>query len=174
MKEMIMKAFKALGFELEELGELGYGFEYEGVHYLWLADGGDDMLSLCIPAVLNKDNEEEQTFYHIMDKFNSSLKFIKANAVGDGMWLFYERELVGGEDFDKLIPRMILHLDHAYRMLIGAGNDEDKAEPNAVEPLSDDVRIVVSDGVRKVVSDGVKSEVSDEGTCYNLIFDMPD
>ena len=31
MKEKILEAFKALGFEVEDL-EIGYGFQYEGKH----------------------------------------------------------------------------------------------------------------------------------------------
>ena len=48
-----------------------------------------------------------------MDKMNSTLKYVKANKLGDGLWLFYERELFGGEDLEKLVSRMILHLEAA-------------------------------------------------------------
>ena len=34
MKEKILNAFKALGFEMENLEELGYSFDYEGLHFL--------------------------------------------------------------------------------------------------------------------------------------------
>ena len=49
----------------------------------------------------------------LMDKLNSTLKYVKANKLGDSMWLFYERELYGGEDLEKLVSRMILHLEAA-------------------------------------------------------------
>jgi hypothetical protein len=48
-----------------------------------------------------------------MDKLNSTLKYVKANKLGDSMWMFYERELYGGEDWEKLVSRMILHLEAA-------------------------------------------------------------
>ena len=32
MKEKILEAFKALGFEMEELEGMGYGFQYESVY----------------------------------------------------------------------------------------------------------------------------------------------
>lgn len=131
-KETILNAFKTLGFELENLNELGYSFEYEGIHYLWLANSEDDLLSICIPAALGKDDEEELTFYHIMDKVNASLKFIKANAVGDSMWLFYERELLGEEDFGKILPAIILHLEEAYHLMCD-DDSEDQEESDTEE-----------------------------------------
>lgn len=157
MKEKIINAFKALGFELEELGELGYGFEYEGAHYLWLANGDDDMLSICIPGILNKEDAGEWEMLQLMDKINGSLKFVKANSVGDSVWLFYEHEMLGEENFERLLPHMVIHLDHAYRMLINADNDE-KAAPDAEEALSNDAPKVVSD----------------EDINRNCIFEMPD
>lgn len=157
MKEKIINAFKALGFELEELGELGYGFEYEGAHYLWLANGDDDMLSICIPGILNKEDAGEWEMLQLMDKINGSLKFVKANSVGDSVWLFYEHEMLGEEYFERLLPHMVIHLDHAYRMLINADNDE-KVGPDAEEALSNDAPKVVSD----------------EDINRNCIFEMPD
>lgn len=157
MKEKIINAFKALGFELEELGELGYGFEYEGAHYLWLANGDDDMLSICIPGILNKEDAGEWEMLQLMDKINGSLKFVKANSVGDSVWLFYEHELLGEENFERLLPHMVIHLDHAYRMLINADNDE-KVGSDAEEALSNDAPKVVSD----------------EDINRNCIFEMPD
>lgn len=157
MKEKIINAFKALGFELEELGELGYGFEYEGAHYLWLANSDDDMLSICIPGILNKEDAGEWEMLQLMDKTNGSLKFVKANSVGDSVWLFYEHEMLGEENFERLLPHMVIHLDHAYRMLINADNDE-KVDPDAEEALSNDAPKVVSD----------------EDINRNCIFEMPD
>ena len=42
MKEQILDAFKALGFEMEEMEGLGYGFQYEGKHYLYVYNEDDD------------------------------------------------------------------------------------------------------------------------------------
>lgn len=173
MNEMIIKAFRALGLELEVLDELVYGFDYEGARYLWLANVDDDMLSICMPGIMDQEDVGELEFYKLMDKVNGTFKFVKANAVGDSVWLFYEHELMGEVNYERLIQHMVLHLDQAYRMLLIAGSD-DEADHDAEEALSDDVRVVVSDGVRKEVSDDVKTEVSDEGVYSNLIYEMPD
>ena len=47
----------------------------------------------------------------LQEKINSSLKYIKAYLLGDSVWLFYERQLMGEEDLETVIPRMILHLE---------------------------------------------------------------
>lgn len=132
MKEMIIKAFRALGLELEVLDELVYGFDYEGARYLWLANVDDDMLSICLPGIMDRDDSSELEFYQLMDRVNGCFKFVKANAVGDSVWLFYEHELLGEEDFERLIPHMILNLEQAYRRICEAASEED-AEPENEE-----------------------------------------
>lgn len=118
MNEKILNAFKNLGFEMEQLEDIGYGFEYEGLHYL-LVNGGDDeaFLSIALPAVLDKPELEDVKFYQVMDKLNSTLKYIKVNEFADGMWIFYEREMVGEEDFENLLPKMILRLEQAVAFM---------------------------------------------------------
>lgn len=118
MKEQILDAFKALGFELEEMEGFGYGFHYEGKNYLYLYNEDDeDFLNISIPAVLDIDEENNVGFYQVMDKINSTLKYVKANKLNDSMWLFYERELFGGEDLMVLLSRMILHLEAGLNFL---------------------------------------------------------
>lgn len=96
MKEKILEAFKALGFEMEDMEGLGYGFQYEGRHYLYMYNEDDeDFLNISIPAVMDLDDENNVGFYQVMDKINGTLKYVKANKLNDSMWLFYERELLG-------------------------------------------------------------------------------
>ena len=112
MKEKILDAFKALGFEMEDMEGLGYGFEYEGKHFLYMYNEDDeDFLNLALPAVLDIDDENNVAFYQVMDKINGTLKYVKANKLNDSMWLFYERELFDGEDLKQILSRMILHLE---------------------------------------------------------------
>ena len=47
----------------------------------------------------------------LLEKINSTLKYIKAYMLGNSVWLFYERELFGEEDLMTVISRMILHLE---------------------------------------------------------------
>ena len=114
MKEQILNTFAAMGFQLEEMEGFGYGFRYEGINYLYMPnDDDEDFLNIAVPAIVEINDENIHAVHLLMDKLNSTLKYVKANKLGDSMWLFYERELYGGEDFEKLLSRMILHLEAA-------------------------------------------------------------
>ena len=114
MKEQILNTFAARGFQLEEMEGFGYGFRYEGINYLYMPnDDDEDFLNIAVPAIVEINDENIHAAHLLMDKLNSTLKYVKANKLGDSMWLFYERELYGGEDFEKLLSRMILHLEAA-------------------------------------------------------------
>ena len=128
MNEKILNALNSLGFETEKLGQFGYGFDYEGVHFVWIDSDDEELLTIAIPGVLEKEDNSELKFYQLMDKLNSVLKYIKVNEYGDSMWLFYEREIIGEEDLEQVLPHMIVHLEQALRHLREAGE----------EPLSED------------------------------------
>lgn len=114
MKEQILNTFAAMGFQLEEMEGFGYGFRYEGINYLYMPnDDDEDFLNIAVPAIVEINDENVHAAHMLMDKLNSTQKYVKANKLGDSMWLFYERELYGGEDFEKLLSRMILHLEAA-------------------------------------------------------------
>ena len=129
MKEKILDVFKALGFDLEEVEGFGYGFQYEGRRYLYMCcEDDEDFLNIVIPAVLDLDEEDDICFYQLMDKINAARKYIKANKVGNSMWLAYERELFGDEDLKKVLTRMILHLDACLMFLQKAMKNSEKEE----------------------------------------------
>ena len=140
MKEKILDAFKALGFEMEELEGFGYGFEYEGKHFLYMYNEDDeDFLNIALPAVLDMDDEDNVGFYQVMDKINGTLKYVKANKLNDSMWLFYERELFGGEDLKQILSCMILHLEAGLMFLRSAmaASEENESESDS-EKIVDD------------------------------------
>ena len=139
MKEQILDAFKALGFEMEEMEGLGYGFQYEGKHYLYMYNEDDeDFLNISIPAVLDLDDENNVGFYQVMDKLNGTLKYVKANKLNDSMWLFYERELFGGEDLKQVLSRMIFHLEAGFYFLHRAMESSDDGSDTVSDETDSD------------------------------------
>ena len=149
MKEKILDAFKALGFEMEDMEGLGYGFEYEGKHFLYMYNEDDeDFLNIALPAVLDMDDENNMGFYQVMDKINGTLKYVKANKLNDSMWLFYERELFGGEDLKQILSRMILHLEAGLMFLRRAMASSEEDSDSASEDTDYDAD---SDGKEDVV-----------------------
>ena len=139
MKEKILEAFKALGFEMEGLEGLGYGFEYEGKLFLYMYNEDDeDFLNIALPAVLDMDDENNVGFYQVMDKINGTLKYVKANKLNDSMWLFYERELFGDEDMKQILSRMILHLEAGLMSLRRAMASSEEDSDSASEVTDSD------------------------------------
>lgn len=128
MKEQILNTFATMGFQLEEVEGFGYGFRYEGINFLYMPNDADkDFLNLAIPAIIDITEDNTLTALMMIDRLNSTLKYTKANRVGNSIWLFYERELYGGEDFERLLSRMILHLEAAidfFRITMENDNDE--------------------------------------------------
>ena len=112
MKEKILEAFAELGFQLEQMDDFGYGFSYEGTNFIFMPNSDDEeFLNICVPGIYDLDEESPLTFIELLNKINSTLKYIKAYELGKSIWLFYERELFGDEDLAKVISRMILHLE---------------------------------------------------------------
>jgi len=123
MKEKILAAFKTLGFEMEQLEDYGYLFHYEGLAMLWLLNEDEDFLHICIPNVYEQDEDEDLLYYRLMDKINNTMKYVKANGANGHIWLSYERQIIGEENFEELLPNMIVALEHGYRLL--SSSDED-------------------------------------------------
>ena len=111
MKEKILAAFENLGFNLEDNESLGFSFNYEGINYLYMYNEDDeDFLNISVPGIYNLEEDNKENYDALKEKINSTLKYVKAYTIGNGLWLFYERELIGNEDLEEVIRHMILHL----------------------------------------------------------------
>lgn len=138
MKEKILEVFAELGFQLEQMDDFGYGFSYEGTNFIFMPNADDEeFLNICVPGIYDLEEESPLLFIELMNKINSTLKYIKAYELGKSIWLFYERELFGDEDLAKVISRMILHLEAGLMFSRKAmaeikSNAEDKGEDNDI------------------------------------------
>ena len=143
MKEKILEAFAELGFKLEQMDDFGYGFSYEGTNFIFMPNADDEeFLNICVPGIYDLEEESPLTFIELMNKINSTLKYIKAYELGKSIWLFYERELFGDEDLAKVISRMILHLEAGLMFSRKAmaeikSNAGDKGEDNDIVESDD-------------------------------------
>lgn len=139
MKEKILNAFKTHGFALEEVGDAGYHFDYEGLHFLWLTNDDENFLNIVIPNVAEKDDmDDEITYYRLMDMINSKMKYVKANTVNGFIWLCYERELIDETHIDEVIRHMIVHLEQSYHMM---GSNEEQTDDEDL----DDTAVLIDD-----------------------------
>ena len=137
MKEKIIDTLRTLGFLLEKIEDFGYGFQYDGINFIWIPDNDDEeFLNIGIPEIAEKSEMDEVTFYQLPNKLNSTLKYVKAYPFGNSIWLFYERELLEEEEnLERVITRMILRLEsaigHFNKMLEETTNNLQKEEADS-------------------------------------------
>ena len=110
MKEKILEAFENLGFNLEYNDTLGYSFFYEGINLLYMYNEDDEtFLNISVPGIYDLEDGKE-TYDVLKEKINSTLKYVKAYTLCNSLWIFYERDLLGNEDLEEVIRRMVLQL----------------------------------------------------------------
>lgn len=136
MKEKILAAFENLGFNLEDNESLGYHFYYEGINFLYMYNEDDeDFLNISVPSIYDFEKDNKEKYEELKEKINSTLKYVKAYTLGDSLWIFYERDLLGNEDLEEVIRHMILHLAAA---LMFARDIIDKIENGESDKTTDD------------------------------------
>ena len=82
MKEQILNVLATLGFQLEEMEGFGYGFQYEGINYLFMPNEDDEeFLNISVPAILEINDDNIHAALMLMDKMNSTLKYVKTSLV---------------------------------------------------------------------------------------------
>ena len=136
MKEKILAAFENLGFNLEDNESLGFTFNYEGINYLYMYNEDDEnFLNISVPCIYDLEENNKEKYNALKEKTNSTLKYIKAYTLGGSLWLFYERDLLGNEDLEEVIRRMILHLAAA---LMFARDSIEKIDNGESDEDSDD------------------------------------
>lgn len=135
MKEKILEAFENLGFNLEYNDTLGYSFFYEGINLLYMYNEDDEtFLNISIPGIYDLEDGKE-TYDVLKEKINSTLKYVKAYTLCNSLWIFYERDLLGNEDLEEVIRRMVLQLAAA---LMFARDIIDKIENGESDKTTDD------------------------------------
>ena len=165
MKEKCLEALKNMGFQTEYHEGLGYGFKYEGRHYLFMPNENDDtFLSISLPGVVEMGDIPEDAFYKLMDKMNATLKYVKTNTLHDDMWLFYEREIICEEDIEAVVRRMILRLDAALVMLRHEMKESEESEENDEEDENEEDGENNDENNDENAEDNVFTEISDEQT----------
>lgn len=135
MKEKILETFENLGFNLEYNDTLGYSFFYEGINLLYMYNEDDEtFLNISVPGIY--DLEDGKEAYDVLkEKINSTLKYVKAYTLCNSLWIFYERDLLGNEDLEEVIRRMVLQLAAA---LMFARDVIDKIENGESDKTTDD------------------------------------
>lgn len=112
MKEKVLEALEVLGFKIETEDGSYHTFSYEGLNMLYIYNENDEnFLSIALPGIMEVEDDNTIQAFALMDKINSTLKYVKAYTLGKRVWMFYERELFGGEDLEAVIYSMVLRLE---------------------------------------------------------------
>ena len=175
MKEKILEAFRDLGFKLEEEDGMGYCFNYEGLNLLYMYNESDEeFLNIALPGIVEVEEDRMLQICALLEKINSTLKYIKAYMVGNSVWLFYERELIeqreqsrtcsdyaesrekktegqlcGEEDLMTVISRMILHLEAGlvFARKAMAEIEETMANDSAADDTAESAEEIVTEEI---------------------------
>lgn len=147
MKEKVLEALVNLGFQLEQ-SEIGYMFDYEGMHYLYMPNDSDEsFLSISIPMFYHHDEDNTAVCCILTEFLNSELKYLKVYTMADSLWLFYERYLFDDDNLEQIIPHMILSLDEGLKLARKkadkieadfASSDDEEVETCDIEVVDDD------------------------------------
>lgn len=131
MKEKILEALDSLGFKLEKEENLGYSFNYEGLNLLFMYSEDDtNFLNIALPGIYEANDGNVLQVCALMEKINSTLKYVKAYLFGSSVWIFYERELFGDEDLPLVISRMVLRLESGAQFARKTIAEIEEAMPN--------------------------------------------
>lgn len=157
MKEKILEAFRDLGFKLEEEEGMGYCFNYEGLNLLYMYNENDEeFLNIALPGIVEVEEERMLQICALLEKINSTLKYVKTYMLGNSVWLFYERELFGEEDLMTVISRMILHLEAG---LVFARKAMAEIEETMANDSSDDD---TSESAEEIVAEEIADDEENE------------
>ena len=157
MKEKILEAFKDLGFKLEETEGMGYSFNYEGLNLLYMYNENDEeFLNIALPGIVDVEEDRMLQICALLEKINSTLKYVKAYIFGNGVWLFYERELFSEEDLMTVISRMILHLEAGLAFVHKAMTEIEETMAN---DSSDEDAV---DGAEEIVAEEIADDDDNE------------
>ncbi|MCD8266817.1 MAG: DUF4854 domain-containing protein [Prevotellaceae bacterium] len=115
-QERVLKALGELGFQTRQLEDFGYSFSYEGKTLIYLLSDDESFLSVALPGILDYNEADHSAFHALAEKLNSTLKYVKACRLGDSLWLFLERELLGEEDVKLAVSHAIVHLEAAFQL----------------------------------------------------------
>lgn len=104
----VVKILTELGFELQEMPEMGYVLEYEGLTLLYMPEDDDeDIVRFAVPNIFEVTEENRPFVLDVVNSTNLTIKYSKVCVYGDVVWAFYEYRGFGGEDGEKLIEHCL-------------------------------------------------------------------
>ena len=110
-KEKVLAQLEELGFALEEAGEYGCFFRFEGLNVLYMPDDDDEnFLRFALPSIYDVTEENKYLVLEVVNNTNMTIKYSKTCVFGDDVWVFYEYRLFSEDHLEDII-------EHSMRLL---------------------------------------------------------
>ena len=110
-KEKVLNQLEELGFALEEAGEYGYFFKFEGLNVLYMPDDDDEnFMRFAVPNIYDVTEENKALVLEVVNNTNMTIKYSKTCVFSDDVWIFYEYRLFGEDNLEDII-------EHSMRLL---------------------------------------------------------
>lgn len=114
-KEKVLNQLEELGFALEEAGEYGYFFKFEGLNVLYMPDDDDeDFLRFALPSIYDVTDENKNLVMEVVNNTNMTIKYSKTCIVNDDVWVFYEYRLFGEDKLEEIVEHSLRLLEATY------------------------------------------------------------
>ena len=83
---LIVKTLKELGFEPQKYDDLGYVFDMEGIHILYIGDEDTpSFIRFAVPSIFDITDENRAEITGIMYELTKELKYVKAFDINDSV-----------------------------------------------------------------------------------------
>lgn len=108
-KEFIVKKLCDMGFEPEEVENIGMVFSYEDMHYLYMPDENDEkFLRIALPNIFDVTDDNRIEVLEAVSYVENILKYAKFCIMYDtSLWTVYEHHLVSNENIKELLEHII-------------------------------------------------------------------
>ena len=113
-REFVLSKLEELGFETEEVGELGYCFKYEDLNVLYMPDGDENFLRFAVPKICDVTEENKAFVLEVVNDTNLTIKYSKTCIMGEDVWVFCEYRLFSEENLVDIIEHNLMLLQATY------------------------------------------------------------
>lgn len=140
-KKIVLAQLKAMGFKPVEIEDVGYGFTYEGMNYLYMSDDGDEQfLRIVIPYLFEVTDENRVAVLEAMHETGKTLKYSKVCIMSkNAVWAMYEHRLTSVDDLPELLEHIILVLEATARFFCqNISNKAGAGLSDELEEISDE------------------------------------
>lgn len=136
-KNKVLETLEVMGFEIKEVPDLGFVFEYERLTLIFIPDDDEDCLRFVAPNIFDVTDENRVFVLDFVNEINLSIKYSKVCVYGEHVWAFYEYLIFDDSNLEKIIEHCLLLLGTTVAVF------HRKVEGEDIEDINDEGNIDV-------------------------------